>query len=48
MIKKLSISISLICILSISFAGNMWIETTQQDFADGIYERIRPPIRFEQ
>ncbi|MCK4250753.1 VCBS repeat-containing protein, partial [candidate division WOR-3 bacterium] len=39
MLKKALFSI--LCIVLISFAGNdcVWIETTQADFADGIYER---------
>lgn len=31
--------ITTLCIVCISFAGQVWVETTQEDFADGIYER---------
>lgn len=37
MFKKLIIST--FCIVLISFAQNLWVETTQEDFADGTYER---------
>jgi hypothetical protein len=39
MLKKALFSI--LCIVLISFAGNdcVWTETTQEDFADGVYER---------
>lgn len=37
MIKKIHFGI--LCTLILLYAGNTWIETTQQDFGDGVYER---------
>lgn len=31
--------VSTLCLLLIGFADHIWIETTQEDFADGIYEK---------
>ena len=31
--------VSILCLLFIGFADYIWVETTQEDFSDGIYER---------